>query len=249
LKVIGIDCAVQPKNVGVAVGFVVDRKVNVTDANAGAGTVVERVVSEIEDSAVALLALDSPLGWPVALGAELAAHRAGQPIITYPNRVFRRDTDRFVRQQTGKQPLDVGADRIARAAWAALTLLADIRERTGKPIELAWRNELTEPACIEVYPAATLETHGLSSRGYKGNEPHHRQRRATIVAALAGDLTMPDSVAAKAIANDHVLDAVICLVAAADFLAGSCALPADADSARREGWIWFKSPSIGPKVE
>ena len=42
-----------------------------------------------------------------------------------------------VRDRIGKQSLDVGADRIARTAHAALQLLHELRGRLGKPIPLA----------------------------------------------------------------------------------------------------------------
>jgi len=37
-----------------------------------------------------------------------------------------------------------------------------------------------------------------------------------------------------------VLDAVLCVVAGLDFLAGAAPGPADPEAARREGWIWVK---------
>lgn len=242
LKVIGIDCAVDAKNTGMAVGSWVGSNLTVEFAVGGSPDLEERVVEEVRESSLALLALDAPLGWPKALARELASHRAGQPIASLPNECFRRDTDHFVRHSIRKQPLDVGADRIARAAWAALTLLARIRHRTGLPIELAWQSDMHQAACIEVYPAATLVTRGLLPNGYKGDKPESQRRREAIVAALAAELTIPNAVAEVAVRNDHVLDAVICLLAAGDFLSGQCAPPMNLDVARQEGWIWFRTP-------
>lgn len=44
----------------------------------------------------------------------------------------------------------------------------------------------------------------------------------------------------KAVKNDHVLDAVICCVAAADYLRGPAVKPSEDEKkrARKEGWIW-----------
>lgn len=238
MKLIGIDCAAQPRNVGLAVGILDRESVRVTDL--GSGWAADRIASELGGSEVALLAVDAPLGWPLSLATELADHQAGQPIRTEPNRTFRRDTDRFVRQLTGKQPLDVGADRIARVAWSALALLADLRQQAHKRIGLAWQTELTETACIEVYPAATIIMHGLAWRGYKGNEPDNRQRRQEILVALSKEIIVPDILIEQVLENDDVFDAMICLLAAADFLSGYCAEPADSQMARREGWIWVR---------
>ena len=57
---------------------------------------------------------------------------------------------------------------------------------------------------------------------------------------LLGEVDLPQREAVEAV--DHALDAVLCLVAAADFLRGDVVqpLPADLASARREGWIWFR---------
>ena len=96
---IGIDCAVQSSNIGIAIGRVVDGV-----------TVVERLYAGNKDPAAiiaaaiarpALLAFDAPLGWPADLGSTLAAHRAGDPIDVGPNTLFRRETDRFVKQAVG----------------------------------------------------------------------------------------------------------------------------------------------------
>jgi hypothetical protein len=43
---------------------------------------------------------------------------------------------------------------------------------------------------------------------------------------------------------DHIIDAVACVLAGADFLRGDVVLPTEEEIlvAKREGWIWFKSP-------
>ncbi len=91
----------------------------------------------------------------------------------------RKGTDRFIKAEIGKQPLDVGADPIAPTAVAALRLVAEIRKLTGHPIALAWSREVTGPAAIEVYPAATLPAHGLPASGYK-KSPDETQRADTM---------------------------------------------------------------------
>jgi hypothetical protein len=39
----------------------------------------------------------------------------------------------------------------------------------------------------------------------------------------------------------HALDAVLCVAAGIDFLAGAALGPDDPEVARREGWIWVRS--------
>jgi hypothetical protein len=56
---------------------------------------------------------------------------------TAANAMFRRTTDLFIQQKLKKTPLDVGADRIARTAYAALAILGTLRVELGMPFR--WR--------------------------------------------------------------------------------------------------------------
>jgi len=176
------------------------------------------------------------------MGEALQAHRAGESIQICPNTLFRRDTDRFVKKMLGKQSLDVGADRIARTAFAALKLLNEISELTGKRISMAWgEGQIEGVSCIEVYPAATLEASGLSSRGYKGKKPEHRAARKEMISGGCGFPKLGHDLMNGMEANDDAFDAGVCLLAAADFLRGSAMGPEDMETAVKEGWIWVRA--------
>jgi hypothetical protein len=124
------------------------------------------------------------LGWPKALGEELHSHEAGESIRVEPNQLFRRETDLFIKREIGKQSLAVGADRIARTAHAALTLLDEIREVTGQPIPLSWKPGYASGlSAIEVYPAATLIVHDMHVSGYKRIDGQKARRK--LVSKLA----------------------------------------------------------------
>lgn len=242
--VIGIDCATDPKKTGIALGEWDGGGMDVRVAELGETRegVARRVAAWLPETGPALLALDAPLGWPSALGPALATHRAGEPLDgdaaeADPHRLFRRDTDHFVRERVGLQPLDVGADRIARTARAALQLLADVRERAGRAIPLAWDPRLRERAAIEVYPAATLKVHGLRARGYKA-AGQEAERREIAEGLRERSVEIAESIAARLVAHPDALDAVVCLLAGADFLAGRALAPRDRGPAEREGWIW-----------
>ncbi len=150
--------------------------------------------------------------------------------------MFRRATDRFIRKIVGKTPLDVGADRIARTAHAALGVLDGVRKQLKSPVPLAWSPEsLAELATIEVYPAATLIAHGFRSKGYKA--PKHVAERREIIAGLKMTIAMRCDFSLLERSAD-ALDAAICLLAAKDFLDGPAIAPPKRDLAEREGWIW-----------
>ncbi len=194
-----------------------------------------------------VLALDSPLGWPGALGRVLSGHRAGELIDTPPDELFRRRTDRFIKKKLGKQPLDVGADRIARTAVASLRLLDEIRVTAKREIPLAWTPAPPSDAvAIEVYPAATLLGHGLPSARYKRRE--NERERGLILEGLKREVAFTDprhsELAAK---RADTLDAIVCILAAVDFLTGHVLLPPIDEVTRREGWIWARprAPSRG----
>ena len=238
--IIGIDCATRARKIGLArarwrVGSWI-----LTDAHYGstAKPPAETAANWIAEDPDCLLALDAPLGWPAAMGRALPPHEAGQPLNAPADRMFDRATDRYVRRTTGKKPLDVGADRIARTAHATLAMLKTIRERSDAPIPLAWSpTPPTSPVAIEVYPAATLVAHGLESRGYKRSDAG--AARAAIWTSIEPRLAIEPGLDISGVRHD-VLDAVLCIVAGLDFLEAAAAAPEDPELARREGWIWVR---------
>jgi predicted RNase H-like nuclease len=241
-QIIGLDCATEDKRIGLARAirgssgwdmlemFTCGRDRPVHEA-------LERWLGEGSRS---LLAIDAPLGWPEGLGRALATHRAGEEPKVPPDRMFRRETDRHVARLYKKTPLDVGADRIARTAHRAVTILSFLRLVTREPIPLAWdRPQLQRIAAIEVYPAATLRAYGISLAGYKKREGAPlRQRLADFIATRVNLQACP---APEDVGVDG-LDAGVCVVAGQDFLSGLAVPPANPDLAGQEGWIWVREP-------
>ena len=239
--IVGVDCATDPRKVGLALARVHGAKARLLAAECGSDSpsMAGRIAEWMSGEQAVLLALDAPLGWPLELGSTLAGHSAGEVIDGDPNRLFRRQTDRTVHAALGKLPLDVGADRIARTAVAALRLLDELRSRTGHEIPLAWKPMLVEPAAIEVYPAGTLVALGLRSSGYK--ESVQTERRREILEMLSKRIELPLE-RGVLLQNADVLDATLCVVAALDFLSGAVIPPEEPEVARREGWIWVRRP-------
>ncbi len=246
MRVIGVDCAVDENNMGLALGYFDAGYMQVDEVVAGrcekprAQTIVDWVGNS---PGPLLMALDAPLGWPTEMAA-LAQHQAGEPLAVAPNQLFRRYTDQDIRERLGKQPLDVGADRIARTAHAALALLGTLQEALGQRIPLAWEAALSGPATIEVYPAATLKAHDLIADGYKRGKPSEVARRHALKAELNSQLAVPDDLVIPDIeVGSDGLDAVVCLLAAQDFLQGKAIPPKGEPAlslAKREGWIWCR---------
>ena len=211
--IVGVDCATESAKVGVALGTWEDGSVSVTAAKPCGRIPPRDVIGEwldIVDDRV-LLAIDAPLGWPAELGDTLVGHSAGEEIRVPKNEIFRRATDRFIQKTIHKTPLDVGADRIARSAHAALQLLGDLRRALQSPLPLAWSpQELAHVSAIEVYPAATLAAHKIRSTGYKKSTSFEERRQ--IINALAASLQLEVDVN-KLEASDDAIDAVVCVIA------------------------------------
>lgn len=236
--IIGIDCATDRKKVGISLGYVIGNELIIDQVLKPTGneSVSDVVSNWIAEDMPTLLAIDAPLGWPESLGKNLIAHIAGNTISCESNDMFRRETDRFIKREIGKQPLDVGADRIARTAHSALKYLGEIGQTAGKAVPLAWDNDaLPSLAAIEVYPAATLKQCGFRSDGYKKKE--NVQQRLEIIASLSAHMEFRLDITGMSL-DDDLLDAAVCQLAAYHFLKGECFEPDNPEQAKKEGWIW-----------
>jgi predicted RNase H-like nuclease len=239
--IIGIDCATDPRKVGLARGVSDSTGLTVTDVTSGGPGMVDMIAEWIGD-AEALIALDAPLGWPCTLGVALAEHQAGAPLA--PAAHFNRESDRLVHRIVGKKPLDVGSDRIARTARAALILLDQLRDRLGCAIPLAWTPNDRGVVAIEVYPAATLHAHGLPSHAYKKKE--QITQRDLILSGVRRLARIQD--ASVQVRSADELDAIVCTIGAHDFCQGSVLHPDEPQIARKEGWIWVRTPGKEEEV-
>ena len=241
-RLIGIDCATVDAKIGIARGELAGTDVVVNEVclctkEVRAADVIVRWLQQAPQLRT-LLAIDAPLDWPRELSSALIAHRAGQEILTEPNLMFRRETDRFIHAKLGKIPLEIGADRIARTAHSALRLLGNIRRSTGAKIPLAWSPDWDGIAAIEVYPAATLLAHKMTAVDYK--KRRQTVEREGIVKSLRSQLTLPEDCLVMSESAD-ALDAAVCILAGADFVRGLAQAPEDSPLATREGWIWFST--------
>ncbi len=261
IRIVGVDVATRLRAVGLAIGAVDPRTGEVQVVRAlrggtadlpGDATSLDGMVAAVAPTVAhaltdgGLLALDAPLGWPDPLRDGLSAHVAGAPLVAPPDRphaLWRRVTDEHAHAATGKLPLEVGADRIARAAHAALALLADVRERLADPLPM-----LLDPAphgVAEVYPAGTLAALGAQATKYK-DDPAARAALLDGPLARAG-LRLAPAARDAALASDHAFDAAICVLAGADLALGRAApIPRDARGvAMREGWIHVRARGPG----
>jgi len=238
INIIGIDCATKQRNIGLAFASYQDSKAIVHNVKVGSETTtVLTIIKEwLALGDLTLLALDAPLGWPTDLGMNLHLHKAGECIDVDPDIMFSRYTDRNLWPRLPNKPLEVGANLIARTAHAALRLLGQLREETELTIPLAWDPNVIETCAIEVYPRATLEMIGI--------------RRELCLSAISKASYLSIDVAEENLAKKHIIDAVVCVIAAIDFLAGRCQKPnkGEKELAEKEGWIWVRESHRRQKI-
>jgi hypothetical protein len=245
VRIIGLDAAADLGNFGWAAcryeaGVLFLDESGVLGGDAGVAAMARRLADE---AARTLIAIDAPLGWPAPMVRVLGQHRAGGPVAVGPNDMFRRETDKWVKRVIGKQALDIGADKIARAAWQALNVLNQLRAQSGQPIPLAWQADFApRVAAIEVYPAATLLASGLQPTSYKKPEEGRAARRAFCLDLANRAPWLLDLIDAQV----DIFDAGLCAIAGADFLDGLACAPEDQALAEREGWIWVRAPLPRP---
>ena len=238
---IGIDCATDEERMGLARGRLEpDGSLTVERVTLGtAGESAAASVSQwIAGSEHFVVAFDAPLGWPARLASSLAKHRAGEPLGLLPDELFRRQTDKLVHAQLRKRPPEMGADRIARTGLAALALLAEVRQLASQPLPLAWQQG-EESGVIECFPAATLLARHLTGV-YRARTGPGRKARGEILDRLASDVAF-GSTRDVMIEDPNLFDAMVCVLAGADYAQGLCVEPTDRTLAQQEGFIWFRS--------
>lgn len=247
MLLIGLDAASNLTKFGYAIGYYELGRVRIKQAGLveapGQGNALESIVAPaLRETNNALIAIDAPLGWPSALTYELGNHLAGEAFSSGKDAMFHREADRFVHDLIKKKPLEVGADKIARAAHSGLAALQRLRDLSGKAIPLVWGNTHSGLAAIEVYPAGTLKVRKLPYSGYK--KPEERQVRNEIVRGLAAEI---DGIHKYIDGSADIFDACICLIAGKDYLEGLALPPKNLNLAKREGWIWIRNPAVsGP---
>ncbi|MBD3619112.1 MAG: DUF429 domain-containing protein [Chromatiales bacterium] len=246
MLLVGLDAASDFTKFGFALGQYEDGRVGIIEAGLiktkdDTNALLSSVAPKIKSADKALIAIDAPLGWPKSMAEALQTHEAGQVISKSKDAMFHRETDRVIHRRLAKKPLEVGADKIARAAHSALGALQMLREATGEGIPLAWSRNFSSSAAIEVYPAATLKARGLPHSAYKKFD--QAEVRHDISMGISAEIVGLDAYLDGSV---DVFDACICLIAAKDFMDGLAEQPVDLELAEREGWIWVRGVNERP---
>ncbi|WP_291048432.1 DUF429 domain-containing protein [Herbiconiux sp.] len=229
----GVDLAAESKGTALAVLDWSSAGATLTQLHLGVddGRIVETAGS------VAKLGIDCALGWPdgfvdfVVAHSDPASEARFDGGLDWRRTLAYRETDRRVREVTGRWPLSVSTDRLGLTAMRCAGLLGRLRDR-GLDADRSGSGLVAE-----VYPGATLRLWGFDTTGYRtGAESRGLLLERLTAAAPWLDLRGRE---ALMVSSGDAFDAVVAALGARAAALGLADAPgpADLERARREGWV------------
>lgn len=200
--------------------------------------------ADIADAAEDLgkVGIDCAFGWPDEFVAFLTDHAdLERPHLADGGMEWRRtlafrETDRYVRDRTGRWPLSVSTDRLGLTAMRCAGLLGRLAAR-GHVVDRSGGEGLV----VEVYPGGTLRLWEWDARGYRA-DPDVRTALIERMTREAPWLELGVH-APSMVRSADAFDAVIAALAARAAATGDYdpPPPEHRERAEREGWIALPS--------
>lgn len=230
----GVDLAAEPQGTALAVidwssttATVVDLQIGVTD---------EPIV--LAASQVTKLGIDCALGWPQEfvnfMTQQADVNLSGHDFdggMDWRRTLAYRETDRNVREQTGRWPLSVSTDRLGLTAMRCAGLLSRLKA-DGVEIDRSGTGLVAE-----VYPGASLRLWGFTTTGYRSSGDIRRELLSDLKAQASW--FVPGEYEDLMISSCDAFDAVVAAFAARAVAKGQY-LPPREDQlalAKVEGWV------------
>jgi hypothetical protein len=166
MLIAGLDLAAEPKGSALAVIDWGSKKARLVSLELGVDDALAvRTALQVEK-----FAIDCALGWPVDFVAFLNNHQnLGSKKVpfegdsTLRRSLAHRETDRMVREITGKWPLSVSTDRLGMTAIRCAGLISKME--THFQVDRSGFGRV-----VEVYPGATLRGWFAVTSGYRNSE-------------------------------------------------------------------------------
>lgn len=242
----GVDLAAEPKGTALAVIDWTSSSATVVDLQRG---ISDEPIVEIA-AQVEKLGIDCALGWPQEfvnfMTTQAEANLAGHHFdggMEWRRRLAYRETDRHVREVTGRWPLSVSTDRLGLTAMRCAGLLSRL-SASGVHIDRSGAG------CVaEVYPGASLRLWGFDTAGYRTSEDARAQLLSTLI-TTAPWLSV-GSFQDLMISSSDAFDAVVAALATRAVAVGRYISPTSEqfELARVEGWITLPTGSFVSLVD
>lgn len=238
MLIAGLDLAAEPKGTALAL---IDWGINSAQVlKLNVGVADDFIVTETRDAMK--LGIDCALGWPIEFVDFVREHSQEIADVTgdmdWRRRMAYRETDRAVREVTGRWPLSVSTDRLGLTAMRCAGLLSKLKT-DGVTIDRSGAGKV-----VEIYPGASLRLWGFDTSGYRTS--------ADLRAKLLDDILStapwfePAQFAELMIESCDAFDSVIANFAARSAQVGLSTQPPVelTKQAQLEGWICLPKAPI-----
>jgi len=240
MLIAGLDLSAEPKGTALAIVDWSGQSAKLLQLNVGVDD--EFIVANVREAEK--LGIDCALGWPIEFVNFVQRHSSGDNTefsgdMDSRRRLAYRETDRAVRELTGRWPLSVSTDRLGLTAMRCAGLLSKL-QTDGVTIDRSGAGKV-----VEIYPGASLRLWGFDTSGYRTSS----DLRAKLLDAikLSAPWFEPGNFAELMIESCDAFDSVIANFAARSSRMGLSTRPAREleGQARKEGWIALPESSLG----
>jgi predicted nuclease with RNAse H fold len=236
----GIDLAAEPKGTALAILEFANNKANLVFLEQGLDdqALIDKTINADK------IGIDCAFGWPIEFAKFIAQHQdpANQDLIDggmdFRRNLSFRESDRQIRELTGRWPLSVSTDRLGLTAMRCAGLLSRYQQ-TGVAIDRSGSGKLAE-----VYPGATLRNWDFDTTNYRVNN----DVRARLLQDIKAQAPWLDTKGFenKMIESSDAFDAVIAALAARAVYLDRYTKPTkdQQTAAEIEGWICLPKGEI-----
>jgi predicted nuclease with RNAse H fold len=241
MLIAGVDLAAEPK--GTALALIDWAEGGAKLVHLALGVNDEGIIDAAKQATK--IGIDCALGWPIEFVDFVVAHSqikpGASPIdggIDWRRRMAYRETDRQVREITGRWPLSVSTDRLGLTAMRCAGLLSKMQQ-SGLEVDRSGAGRV-----VEIYPGASLRLWGFDTTGYRISN----EKRADLLAQIetqAPWLELGDF-AELMVQSCDAFDAVIAALATRSAALGHYQKPNETQlhQAQIEGWIALPSEPL-----
>lgn len=231
---VGVDLAAEPKGTAVA-GI---------EWTTGRATVLSLTLGATDHDIQAVstrahkVGIDCALGWPNRFVDFLVDHQTASHALDsdfgsmdWRRELSYRETDRRVREATGRWPLSVATDRLGVTALRCAGLVARLGASGIDVDRSGWGG------IVEVYPAGSMKIWGFDTSGYRAST----DARARLLDSITAGAPWFSVGAFREVMVEScdAFDSVVAALATRAAAIGAATLPSENDRAiaRTEGWI------------